>query len=339
MTARTLAVGGILTVILAAAAIGIWVGEARLGGFFARAEGAPVWTLAKRAASLALVAVAAYVLWRRVDVVVARLEAAEGDSRRDARLRTLLPLGRGIARIALAVVVALVALSELGIDIAPLLASIGIIGLAVGFGAQSLVKDVITGAFILLEDSIAVGDVVEVGTHSGVVEGMTLRTVRLRDLAGDLHIVPFGDVGAVRNMTRDFSYALIDAGVAYKENVDHVIPVMREAAKDMRCDANYGADILAPLEVLGVNALADSAVEIRVRLKTRPGRQWRVRREYLRRMKQAFDAHGIEIPFPHRTLIMGDAQAAPSVAPVPPWRGDVVGPAPETGLEEGGSDG
>jgi small conductance mechanosensitive channel len=220
-------------------------------------------------------------------------------------VRTLLPLIRNVARVVLGVIVTLTVLSELGVDIAPLLAGAGIAGLAIGFGAQSLVKDVITGVFILLEDSIAVGDVVNVGGHGGVVEGMTVRTVRLRDLSGNVHIVPFGEVASVLNMTKEFSYALIEAGVAYKEDVDQVIEVLREIGAGMAADPEFGPMILEPLEVIGLDSFGESSVNIRVRIKTRPIKQWAVRREFHRRMKRAFDERGIEIPFPHRTVFFG----------------------------------
>ena len=207
-------------------------------------------------------------------------------------------------------------LSELGLDIAPLLAGAGIAGLAIGFGAQSLVKDVITGVFILLEDSITVGDVVNVGGHSGVVEGMTVRTVRLRDLSGNVHVVPFGEVQTVLNMTKDFAYALIEAGVAYKEDVDEVIGVLKEIGDEMCEDEEFGPMIMAPLEVMGLDSFGDSSVNIRVRMKTRPIKQWSVRREYHRRMKRVFDERGIEIPFPHRTVLFPEAEPQTAAATV-----------------------
>ena len=273
--------------------------------------------LIARLLSIALVLVAAAVVWELVNATVERLLSSTAPGTpgsRSARLRTLLPLVRNAARVVLGIIVTLTVLSELGINIAPLLAGAGIAGLAIGFGAQSLVKDVINGVFILLEDSMSVGDVVDVGSHSGVVEGMTVRTVRLRDLSGNVHIVPFGEVASVTNMTKGFAYALIDAGVAYKEDVDQVFEVLKEIGAEMQADPELGPMILAPLEVLGLDSFGDSSVNIRVRLRTRPIKQWSVRREFHRRMKRAFDERGIEIPFPYRTLTFATPEDSETAA-------------------------
>ena len=286
--------------------------EVWIGGSIAWLSSDAGQVLVARAVTIAFVLAAAAAVWEAVTAVVERVLSttdAAGPGSRGTRLRTLLPLIRNAVRAVLGVIVVLTVLSELGIDIAPLLAGAGIAGLAIGFGAQSLVKDVITGIFILLEDSIAVGDVVEVGGHAGVVEAMSVRTVRLRDLSGSVHVVPFGEVASVLNMTKDFAFALMDVGVAYKEDVDQVIEVLKQLADEMRADADFAPMILEPLEVLGLESFGDSAVVIRVRLKTRPIKQWAVKREYQRRMKRRFDELGIEIPFPHRTIYYGDAGA------------------------------
>lgn len=233
---------------------------------------------------------------------------------RSGRVRTLLPLLRRTVSIILGLIAALIVLSELGINIAPLLAGAGVIGLAIGFGAQTLVKDVITGIFILMEDTISVGDVVDLGGNAGVVEDISIRTIRLRDLNGTVHVIPFSEVTRVQNMTRGFAYAVIDAGVAYRENVDSVIAVLQELGEAMRQEPDWAARILEPLEVLGLDQLADSAVVVRVRFKTVAGGQWAVKREFQRRMKARFDELGIEIPFPHRTIYFGvdrDGKAPP----------------------------
>ena len=205
----------------------------------------------------------------------------------------------------LIVIVSLIALSELGIHIGPLLAGAGIIGLAVGFGAQKLVQDVITGVFILLEDSVAVGDVVTVAGIGGLVEDLSIRSIRLRDLSGSVHTVPFSSVSTVTNMTKLYSYYLLDIGVAYRENTDEVAEVCRQIVEQMRAEPEFAPEILEPLEVLGVDQFADSAVIIKARIKTRPIKQWMVGREFNRRMKKRFDELGIEIPFPHHTLYFG----------------------------------
>lgn len=221
------------------------------------------------------------------------------------RAKTLLPLLRRIIMISLVVIVGLIILSEIGVDTAPLLAGAGVIGLAIGFGSQALVRDIITGLFILIEDTIEVGDVATAGGHTGVVEDISIRTLRLRDVEGSVHVVPFGDVTTVVNMTKDFSYAVIDIGVAYREDTDHVSALIREVGDELRQDPDHGPKILEPIEILGVDQLADSAVVIRARLKTKPILQWGVKREMFRRLKKRFDAEGIEIPFPHQTLYFG----------------------------------
>ncbi|HEX5738936.1 MAG TPA: mechanosensitive ion channel family protein, partial [Hydrogenophaga sp.] len=205
----------------------------------------------------------------------------------------------------LSLIASVLILSELGVSIAPILGAAGVVGLAIGFGAQSLVKDYFTGFFLLLENQIRQGDVVQLGDHSGVVEGINLRFVQLRDYDGNVHYVPNGHITTVINMTRGFSHAVMDIGVAYRENVDDVMTVMRDVASQMRDHPDHRANITDDLEIAGVNSWGDSAVVIRCRFRTLPMEQWGVRREYLRRLKAAFDAKGIEIPYPHLTVYAG----------------------------------
>jgi moderate conductance mechanosensitive channel len=267
--------------------------------------------------SIAFILTLALLAWELVSATVqnylAEQDATGQVVERSARVKTLLPLLRNAMRILLVVIAALMVLAELGINIAPLLAGAGVVGLAVGFGAQSLVKDLITGVFILMEDSIAVGDVATLGAHTGVVESLTVRTIRLRDLTGTVHVLPWGEVSSVMNMTKDFSFAVMDVGVAYREDVDEVIEALKEVGADLQEDPEYGVVMLAPLEVLGLDSFGDSSVNIRVRFKTVPGKQWWARREFNRRMKRLFDARDIEIPFPHQTVYFGvdKAGAAP----------------------------
>jgi len=195
------------------------------------------------------------------------------------------------------------------------MAGAGVIGLAIGFGSQALVRDIITGLFILIEDTIAVGDVVTVGGHTGLVEDLSIRTIRQRDVAGTVHTVPFGDVTSVENLTKDFSYALLDIGIAYREDTDVVSKILQEICEDLQADEDWGEKILEPIHVMGVQELADSAVIIRSRIKTEPIMQWSVKREFLRRVKKRFDQEGIEIPFPHTTMYFGedkDGKAPPA---------------------------
>lgn len=222
------------------------------------------------------------------------------------RADTLSHVIRDVARIMVMIVGGMMVLSEVGVDLKPLLAAAGLGGLAIGFGGQSLVKDVISGFFILLEDSIRVGDIVEIAGVAGVVEDVKLRTITLRDLSGNVHVVPNGVIDKVKNMTKVYSYYLFDVGVAYRESVDEVMVVLKEIAAELQADPAFGSEILAPLEMLGVDQFADSAVIIKCRLKTNPSQQWRIGREMNRRIKNTFDAKGIEIPFPHQTIYWGE---------------------------------
>jgi len=226
----------------------------------------------------------------------------ERSAERIKQIDTMVAVLRHIVSITIVAVSALVIVSELGIDLSPVLTAVGITGLAVSFGAQSLVRDVISGFFMLLEDQVRVGDVVSVGEHSGSVEAITLRTIRLRDLAGNVHIIPNGEVRALVNMTKGFGRKTIDVAVAYKEDVDRVVEVLQQIGEEICADEEFGAMITEPFKVLGVQELGESAVVIRTLVTTQPGSQWAVAREINRRIKIRFDEEGIEIPYPHRTI-------------------------------------
>lgn len=232
---------------------------------------------------------------------------ATQDGEASKRADTLTRLLRQALTAVIYAVALLTVLSEIGVDIAPVLASAGIVGLAVGFGAQNMVRDVISGFFIVFEDQIRVGDVAQINGTGGVVERITLRTVILRDLAGIVHVFPSGTINTLSNMTMGWSAYVFDIGVAYKEETDRVVDVMKKVGAQLRQDAEFTDKIIADLEVFGVDQLADSAVVIKARFKTKPIEQWAVGREYLRRLKVAFDAEGIEIPFPHRSVYFGEA--------------------------------
>ncbi len=263
--------------------------------------------------TIAIAVAVTLVVWEAASSTVERyfneIDADGNLIERGARARTLLPLFRNVLFIVLAVIITLVVLSELGVNIAPLLAGAGVIGLAVGFGSQKLVQDVINGAFILFEDSIAVGDVVSAGGHAGVVESLSIRSLRLRNLSGHVHTIPFSTVDTVTNLTKEYSYSVFEVGVAYREDTDAVTEVLREIGAEMQADPELGPLILEPLDVMGVDKFDDSAVVIKARFKTAPIKQWTVGREFNRRMKKRFDALGIEIPFPHRTLFFGEDKA------------------------------
>ena len=205
-------------------------------------------------------------------------------------------------------------MGQLDIPIGPVLASAGIVGVALGFGGQHLVKDVISGFFILLDDQVRVGDVVQIAGKGGLVESINLRMTILRDRAGNVHYVRNGEINVVTNMTKEYSRYVFDIGVAYREDVDEVIEVIKGVDENLRNDPQFKDDILEPIEILGLDQFADSAMIIKARTKTKPIRQWAVGREFNKRLKKMFDEKDIEIPFPHVTLYMGqdkDGQSPP----------------------------
>ncbi len=260
-----------------------------------------------------LILVGALVVVRLAAFVTRRVEQAFDDNdpstmnEREKQAATLGKVIRNITRILVGSVAVMMALKELGIDIGPILAGIGILGLAVGFGAQSLVKDFLAGMFVLVENQYNVGDVIPAAGASGLVEKITLRATTLRDYEGNVHIIPNGTIGVLTNKTRQWSRFVLDIGVAYKESVDDVMGILKEIGDELAADAKFSSMITAPLEVLGVQDFADSAVIIRVMFTTQPVKQWTVGREFRRRVKNTFDAKGIEIPFPHTTIYLGDA--------------------------------
>lgn len=225
----------------------------------------------------------------------------------EKRVKTLTSILRTISLTVIWVIAIIMALAQIGLDITPILASAGIVGLAVGFGAQNLVRDMISGFFMILENQVRVGDVAIVNGTGGLVETITFRTIILRDLAGVVHVFPNGTITTLSNMTKEWSAYVMDIGVAYKEDTDHVMQVMKDVADELRRDPTYGSHMIEPLEIFGVDQFGSSEVVIKARLKTMPIQQWFVGREYRRRLKKAFDSKGIEIPFPHRTLYMGEA--------------------------------
>jgi small-conductance mechanosensitive channel len=230
--------------------------------------------------------------------------------------RTLVPLTATVIKYGALFAGIMIVLHAIGVNVTPILAGVGILSLAVGFGAQTLVKDIINGLFILVEDSLAIGDVVNIRGTGGLVEAVNLRTIWLRDLQGSVHIIPNSQVEMITNMTKDYAYYVLDVSVAYREDTDEVIAALREIDAEMRADPAFAADMLAPIEILGVDRFTDSAVVIAARLKTKPIKQWSVGREFNRRMKKLFDARSIEMPFPHRSIYWGEPKRG-EAAPVP----------------------
>jgi small conductance mechanosensitive channel len=272
--------------------------------------------VAAAALRIVLVGAGAWVAVRLIRTALGRLEAllirageptelVPGATRK--RVVTLTGLLTTLVLVAIWALTGVLVLGQLGLDITPVLAGAGIVGLAVGFGAQNLVRDVISGFFVVLENQVRVGDVAIVNGTGGLVEAITFRTIVLRDLAGVVHVLPHGAVTSLANMTKGWSAYVLDVGVAYKEDTDRVVELMRRTAEELRTDPCYAAAILEPIEIFGVDDFAESQVTIKARLKTRPLEQWNVGREYRRRLKKAFDSAGVEIPFPHRSLHVGEA--------------------------------
>ncbi|WP_128000225.1 mechanosensitive ion channel family protein [Piscinibacter defluvii] len=255
-------------------------------------------------------------LQRLVRLVRVRVAERLGGADTARRAETLGRVVRYLVALVVGAIAFMLVMAELGVTLAPILGAAGVVGLAIGFGAQSLVKDYFTGFFLLLEDQIRTGDVVTVAELTGVVEDITLRHVRLRDYHGNVHFVPNGLISTVTNMGRDFAQAVVDVGVAYREDVDQVIAEMKAVGAALRADPQLGPAILSELEVAGVERWDDSAVVLRCRFRVAPLQQWGVRREYLRRLKAAFDAAGIEIPFPHLTVYAG-ADRSGQAPPLP----------------------
>jgi len=243
-----------------------------------------------------------------------KLNPETGGGVLSARAQTLLTLFRNALAIALITMTTMILLAEIGINIGPLIAGAGVLGLAIGFGSQKLVQDIITGIFIQVENAMNTGDVVTVGGVTGTAEKLSIRSVGIRDLSGTYHIVPFSSVDTVSNYMREFGNHVGEYGIAYRESIDDAIEQLQLAFEDLQASEEHCHKLLAPLTVAGVVALADSSVNIRVVIKTTPGDQWGVGRAYNRLVKLRFDEAGIEIPFPHTTLYFGEDKQGQSPA-------------------------
>jgi small-conductance mechanosensitive channel len=230
------------------------------------------------------------------------LQAAEARKRAHTLGNTL----RHALLITISFVAILMILGELGIQLGPLLATAGIGALAVGFGAQSLVKDVISGFFIILENQYRIGDVIEVGGVSGLVESVSLRKTVLRDLEGKVHTIPNGEIKIVSNLSKEWSRSVLDVGISYREDVDQVIDLLSQIGMELEAEEPYKSSLLGPLQILGVEKFGESQLIIRMMIKTVPLKQWEVGRELRRRIKNRFDEKGIQIPLPHQVLIWGE---------------------------------
>jgi small conductance mechanosensitive channel len=250
---------------------------------------------------LFIIALAA-VLARIVGITTRRFQqyVIDTDSRASAeqqkRAATVGGLVQNVASAFIFTAAVVMILDELKIDTKPLLASAGIVGLGIGFGAQTLVKDVISGFFLIVDNLIRVGDTAEINGISGLVEAINLRTIVLRDYRGAVHVIPAGSVTTLTNLTKDYAYAVLDVTVVYATNTDEVADVLRDVGDSIREDATFAPVILEPIEILGIERLGDLGITLRSRMKTLPAQQWNVTREMRRRIKQAFDAKGINVP-------------------------------------------
>ena len=287
-----------------------------LAGIFGAERG----LLVRKLLQLLVTWIVGWLMIRLVNLIARRIEIAADDgddstfTAEEKRGRTIAQLVRSVGR-ALVLLGVVVTSLNLFIDIGPLLAGVGILSLAVSFGAQSLVKDLIAGFFILFENQFVVGDVIQVGDKSGVVERMTLRVVVLRDSRGAIHIIPNGGISSVTNMTRGWSQAVIDVSVGYATDVDRALTVVRDELAKFQTDPGWQIRLQGQSEVLGIEGLDESGVTIRSLIRTTPGSQWEASREFRRRLKNRLDSEGIEIPFPHRTVYLRQEGAVQPKAP------------------------
>lgn len=262
-------------------------------------------TFLEKSTTAAWIIFGSLVVWFLKRLAVGKFENATAEKKEvregSARLETLVALLNWLGTILIVLTVGYLILDEFGISMAPILASIGIVGLALSFGGQYLIRDIINGIFILIEGQYYINDIVQIGALSGVVESVNLRHTRLRDVEGRAIYIPNGEIKTVINFTKGYGQAVLDIRVAYKENVDHVIEVMKKVVEEIRQAPQYGK-LIKDFEMFGVENFGESDVTIRCRFKTRAGKQWDVAREYRRRIKNRFDELGIEIPFPHRTM-------------------------------------
>ena len=263
-----------------------------------------------------LISVLAYAVIRAMTLVIRRFEhevnlgTGLDALERSKRAKTLGSVVRNFGTALVTAVAVLMVLRELDLDIGPVLASAGVVGLAVGFGAQTLVRDIISGFFLILEDQVRVGDVAAINGQGGLVEAINLRTIVLRDAEGTVHVFPNGAITTLANRSKDFSYYVIDLPISYSEDPDRVVALLREIGAGLQADDAVGPMILEPIEILGVDAFADWWVTLKLRIKTVPQKQWEVGRELRRRILHAFEEHGIEIPKPAPAVVAGVGPAA-----------------------------
>jgi small conductance mechanosensitive channel len=261
---------------------------------------------------------AALILWELANFLLnARIDSlsASGKARQASRLRTLLPMLKASVGVIIFLTAALISLSQIGVNLVPLLAVSGVAGIAIGFGSQKLVQDIITGLFLLLEDAMQVGDSVTLASMSGTVERLSIRTIRLRGGDGSINIIPFSAVTTVTNMTRDFGMAQISITVSYKEDIDRVSAVLMDIAKKMRAEPEWGAQMRDDLQLFGLDSFGDYGLIILGQIRTGPGQLWAVRREFYGRVQKRFAQEGIQIPYNHQSLSLDPTGLRPVLGP------------------------
>jgi moderate conductance mechanosensitive channel len=280
--------------------------------------------LVRGALSAIVILLIADLVWQVLKTLIdRRLAAAQGatqldgeEAAREARLRTLLPIFRNIAFVVLAVVAVMMALSALGVEIGPLIAGAGVAGLAVGFGAQTLVRDVISGIFYLFDDAFRVGEYIQSGSYKGTVESFSLRSVKLRHHRGPVYTVPFGQLGAVQNMSRDWVIDKMTVGVTYDSDIDKAKKLIKQIGKELAADPEFGHQIIEPFKMQGVEQFGDYAIQLRMKMMTKPGEQFVIRRRALALIKKAFDENGIKFAFPTVQVAGGGADVGAAAGQV-----------------------
>ena len=290
----------------------------RLWGFnFSDLRDSPIYAIFSvlwRIAVILVLALAAIELGQLgIRRVFERLAARSRNPRRAAQIRTLGPVLSGLATTIVVIIAAMMALAEVGVEIGPLLAGAGIVGLAVGFGAQTIVKDFLTGLFLIMEDSVSIGDIVKIGAFSGTVEDMSLRTIKLRSYDGTLHIFPYSEAQVISNSTKMFSYAVFEFPLDHNTDISKALEVMQQVGDELREDPAFTSVVLAPIDIAGVDKVSEAGVLLKARMRTMPGKQWSVQREYLRRIRLAFERAGIE--FNQSTTRLVTPHSFPSAAP------------------------
>jgi small conductance mechanosensitive channel len=286
----------------------------RLWGFdFSDLRDSPIYaifTVLGRIAIILVLALAAIELGQLgINRVFDRVAMRARNPRRAAQIRTLGPLLSGLATTIVVVLAAMMALSEVGVEIGPLLAGAGIVGLAVGFGAQTIVKDFLTGLFLIMEDSVSIGDVVKIGEFGGAVESMSLRTIKLRDFNGTLHIFPYSEAQVIHNQTKDFSFAVFELPLDHNADIAKALELMKQIGDEIRAEPALNGLIVSPIEIAGVDRVSEAGVLLKARIRTAPGKQWTVQREYLRRIRLAFEREGIDFTQTTTRMIMPEAPA------------------------------